>query len=102
MEEGVKAFTDPLLQMKQSREDETSRRKQEEQKTLGLINNEQGSTDVETLGKMTIATGTALLAGGLVMELAGVERTLNMPMGLGVGGLVVGACIYGAEKLINS
>lgn len=103
LREGYETFTAPLLKMKEARDNAACQQQHEpvEQLIPAELSSERGASDVETLGKMTIATGALLVAGGMAMELAGVERTLNLPLGLGVGGLVVGATIYGAEKLIQ-
>lgn len=101
LREGYEAFTAPLLIMKEAHDNVASQQQHEpdEQRIPADSSNERGASDVETLGKMTIVTGAALAVGGVALELAGVERTLNMPLGLGIGGLVVGAAIYGAERL---
>jgi len=103
LREGFEAFTTPLLIMKDAHENAASQQQHEPDEMRISVDstNERGASDVETLGRMTIATGAVLAVGGVVMELAGVERTLNLPLGLGIGGLAVGAVIYGAEKLVQ-
>lgn len=103
LREGCEAFAAPLLLMKEAHDNSAKERPvvTEDQHPESDMLGERGSSDVETLGKMTLATAAALAVGGAALELAGVERTLNMPLGMGVGGLVVGAVIYGGERLLN-
>jgi len=57
------------------------------------ISNEKGSSDIQFLGRGTVAVGAGLIAIGGAMEIVGLDDLDTMTVMTGVGGIAVGALV---------
>lgn len=57
--------------------------------------------DVETLSRLTMGTGSVIVAGTLAVEtIAQISHeAVTIGLGVGLGGIAVGAAIYGIGKI---
>lgn len=62
---------------------------------------EAGMTDIDFLGRATIASGAGIVAVGALMEAAGSDSLDKLVMASGVGGMVVGLTVSAYERISN-
>lgn len=60
-------------------------------------------SDEEILGKMTMTTGGVIAVGAVALEVIGVGPDTLMDIGayMGLGGVAVGAAVYGMSRVSN-
>lgn len=61
------------------------------------------SSEEENLGKLTMATGAVITLGAVTLEAVGVgpEDLINLGALMGLGGIAVGAAVYGMGHVSN-